>query len=83
MVVQTHPKVSRGPALPSPGRRVVETRSRRAKLHLVTYLVGNALFWILCGAIAVSADHWYWWPLLPSVGWALVLTLHFWHVYRN
>jgi deazaflavin-dependent oxidoreductase (nitroreductase family) len=64
-----------------PQLRVREERRRRARIHLFTYLVGNALFWILWGAISVSTDNWYWWPIIPLGGWAAVLTLHLWHVY--
>ena len=81
IAVQAHPKTARGPAMASPKLRLVETRRRRARLHLFTYVVGNALFWALWAAISVSADHWYWWPVVPLVGWTLVLALHVWHVY--
>jgi len=47
MVLQTHPKLSRGPAPLPPELRVVQARRRRARVHLFTYLVGNALFWTL------------------------------------
>jgi hypothetical protein len=41
----THPKLSRGgPALQPPELRMIEVKRRRARLHLLTYLVGNALF---------------------------------------
>lgn len=80
----TQPKLSRGgPALQPPDLRIVEVRRRRARLHLLTYLVGNALFWTLWGAISLSTDHWYWWPIVPFAGWAVVLALHLWHVYRT
>jgi 2TM domain len=81
MVIQAQPKASRGPALARPELRLIETRRRRAKLHLFTYVVGNALFWTLWGAVSVSAEHSYWWPVVPFVGWTLVLALHVWHVY--
>jgi hypothetical protein len=83
MVLQTHPKLSRGPAPLPPELRVVQARRRRARVHLFTYLVGNALFWTLWASISVSADHWYWWPVVPFVGWVLVLAFHLWHVYRT
>jgi len=83
MVIHAPPKASRGPALPRPPLPVIEARRRRAKLHLFTYLVGNALFWILWSAVSVSADHWYWWPIVPLAGWTLVLALHLWHVFRR
>jgi hypothetical protein len=51
-------------------------------VHLFTYVVGNALFWTLWAAISVRADHWYWWKMVPSVGWAFVLAAHLLHVYR-
>ena len=82
MAVLSHPKPA--PDLP-PGRprlRVIESR-RPATLHLLTYLVGNALFWTLWAAISVTADSWYWWPILPFVGWALVLAAHLRQVYRH
>jgi hypothetical protein len=33
--------------------------SRAARLHLLTYIVGNALFSMLWAAVSVTADHWY------------------------
>ena len=81
MAVQTHPKSTPAVLLQRPEFRVVEVRQRVAQLHLFTYIVGNALFWTLWAAISVTADHWYWWPILPFVAWALVLAAHLWHVY--
>jgi hypothetical protein len=49
---------------------------RRAELHLVTYVIGNLLFWTLWGAISLSTGHWYWWPIVPLAGWTVVLVLH-------
>jgi 2TM domain len=83
VIAQPHPKTARGPATPSPELRLVETRRRRARLHPFTYVVGNAFFWALWGAISVSADHWYWWPVVPLAGWALVLALHLRYAYRS
>jgi len=70
----------RTPTSPRPEARRAR---RRATLHLFTYSVGNAFFWSLWGALSVSADHWYWWPIVPLAGWTLVLALHLWHAYRN
>lgn len=82
MVVQTRPKVTPAP-LPRRELGVLETRRRRvAQVHLFTYIVGNALFWTAWAAISITADHWYWWPVVPFVGWAIVLAAHLWHVYR-
>ncbi len=67
---------------PRPQLRVVERRQRFVRLHLFTYILGNAFFWGLWGAISVSAHPWYWWPVLPSLGWTVVLTLHLWHAGR-
>ena len=83
------PKLTRPPALPParPSRRVsrkppvVDARRRRANLHLFTYIVGSALFWVLWAAISISADTWYWWALVPIVGWTLVLAVHLPHAY--
>ena len=83
MVIQAHPKVSRRPALPRPELRLIESRRGRAQLHLFTYVVGNALFWTLWGAVSISTDRWYWWPVPLFAGWTLVLALHLWHVYRR
>lgn len=83
MVVQAHPEPARRPTSPRPELRRVEATRRRARLHLFTYIVGNALFWSLWGALSVSTDHWYWWPIVPLAGWTLVLALHLWHVYRR
>jgi hypothetical protein len=62
-----------------PELRLIERR-RRADRHLLTYLVGNAIFWTLWAAAFVSADAWYWWLVVPLVGWTIVLALHLWHV---
>jgi hypothetical protein len=83
MVVQHHPHVSPGSTQSRADLRLVEPRRRRAKLHLLTYLAGNAFFWVLWGAISVSADDWYWWPVVPLAGWTLVLALHVWHAFRS
>lgn len=80
MAVQTHPKPAAALAQ-HPALRVLESRRRGAQLHLFTYVVGNALFWTLWAAIWVTADRWYWWPIIPLAGWALVLATHLWHVY--
>jgi 2TM domain-containing protein len=82
MVMQAHPKPSRGPTLPQPELRLIESR-RGAQLHLLTFVVGNALFWTFWGALSISTDRWYWWPVAPLAGWTLVLALHLWHVYRR
>jgi hypothetical protein len=81
MAVQSHRKPA--PVLLSrrPRLRVIEP-TKRPQLHLLTYVVGNALFWTLWAAVWVSADPWYWWPILPLVGWALVLSAYLWHVHR-
>jgi hypothetical protein len=54
-----------------------------ARLHLITYIIGNALFWTLWAAVSVSADRWYWWALVPLAGWTAVLALHLDHVRRT
>ncbi len=73
--MQTRPKPTRRPTVPEPRLGPVEAR-RREKLHLLTFVVGNALAWILWGAISISAEHWCWWPVVPLAGWTLVLVLH-------
>jgi hypothetical protein len=83
MAIHAPPKASRGPALRRAPLPASEARRRRARLHLFTYLVGNALFWGLWGAVSVSADRWYWWPIVPLAGWTLVLGLHLWHAFRR
>jgi hypothetical protein len=82
MSVQTHPNPAPAALPQRPQLRLVEAKQRVAKLHLFTYIVGNALFWTLWAAISVTSDHWYWWPIVPFVGWALVLAAHLWHVHR-
>ena len=89
---QTHPPRSqtsaprpqlRHGAAPAPAElEVIQGRRQRARLHLFTYLVGNALFWTLWGAMSISANDWYWWPVVPFAGWTVGLALHLWHVYR-
>lgn len=71
------------PAEPRPELRLVETRRHAAKVHLWTYVVGNALFWTLWAAISVSTDSWYWWIVVPFLGWTVVLALHLRHAYRR
>ena len=74
------------PGPPAPPRRqpsplhAAERQRRVARLHLVTYLLGNAVFWSLWAAVSISADHWYWWPIVPFVGWTAVLAVHLWRV---
>lgn len=83
MVVQAHPKQAPRPTFERSVLRPVESKRPAAKLHLFTYTVGSALAWILWGAITLSTDHWYWWPVVLLAGWTLVLALHLWHVHRN
>jgi hypothetical protein len=83
MVIRAHPQASHGEALPRPELRLIESGRSGAQLHLFTFVVGNALFWTLLGAVSISADRWYWWPVAPFAGWTLVLALHFWHAYRR
>lgn len=82
MSVQAHP----GPAVVPPRRpelRAIEGGRRSADLDLFTYVVVGAVAWTLWAALTVSADAWYWWPLVPLVGWALVLSAHLRHVHRE
>jgi hypothetical protein len=62
--------------------RVIESRRRVATLDLCTYLIGNAMFWTLWPAVAVTADSRYWRLAVPFVGWTNVLVLHLWLAYR-
>ena len=73
------------PAFPSPKPelRLVEARRHAAKVHLWTYTVGNALFWTLWAAVSVSTDSWFWWIVVPVLGWTVVLALHLRHAYRR
>ena len=75
MTVTSEWRPSRVRGLPATG--VKKVRRRQANLHLFTYVVGNALAWILWAAISISADHWYWWALIPLLGWAIVLGIDF------
>ena len=79
MAVQAHPKPAHA-VLPRPELRVIAASPRKAQLHLLTFLVVNALFWALWAAISVTADRWYWWPIIPFAGWAVVLAGHLWRV---
>jgi hypothetical protein len=72
------PPISAPPPLPAETRR-----QRPADLHLFTYIVGNALFWVSWAAIAISTDHWYWWPIVPFAGWTAVLGIHLAYAMRN
>jgi hypothetical protein len=71
------------PPRPRPELRVVEARRHAAKVHLWTYIVGNALFWTLWAAVSVSTDDWYWWIVVPFLAWTVVLALHLRHAYRR
>jgi hypothetical protein len=62
--------------------RLVGRRRRAAKLHLLTYVVGNASFWLAWAAISATSDPWYWWPAVPFAAWTLMLGAHLWHVFR-
>jgi hypothetical protein len=83
MVIRAHPQASHGEAVPRPELRLIEPAGCEAQLHLFTFVVGNALFWTLSGAVSISADPWYWWLVAPLAGWTLVLALHLWHAYRT
>jgi hypothetical protein len=83
MAVPALEKSVRAPWPPGPELRLIEARRRGARLHLLTYVVGNAFFWVLWSAVSVSADHWYWWATVPLAGWTLVLGLHLWNAYRR
>jgi len=65
-----------------PELRLVESRRQKANLHLLRYILGSAIFWILWAAVSVSADEWYRWLLVPFAGWTILLALHLWHAYR-
>lgn len=80
MSVLAH-KPARPPAHARPQLRLLEPR-QAARLHLLTYTVGSAFFWLLWGAISVAADTWYWWATVSVGGWTLVLGLHLWYALR-
>lgn len=80
MPTQTHVRSAPVGVPRRPELRVVETRRNAARLYLFTSVVGNAIFWVLWAALAVSADTWYWWPIVPLIGWTLVLGGHLRHV---
>jgi hypothetical protein len=82
MAAQSHSKPAPDLLPRRPTLRVIES-TKPAQLHLFTYVVGNAMFWTLWGAICVSADRWHWWPILPFAGWALVLSAYLWHAHRH
>lgn len=77
-VVQRTPVIP--PARRTPTLTAIEGSRHVAPLHLFTYVVGNALFWLAWTATFVSADTWYWWLTVPTAGWTLVLGLHLLHV---
>jgi hypothetical protein len=83
MGATSRPRPTVHPAPARPRLRIVDAKRRGAQVHLLTYLVGSALFWVLWSAISVSAETWYWWALLPLAGWTLVLWLHLRHAYRT
>ena len=65
-----------------PDLRPIGASRTTARLRLFTYIIGTALFWTLWAAISVTAERWYWWTVIPFVGWALVLAAHLWHASR-
>lgn len=83
MSVQAHPRPTVAPPPRRPELRAVEGGRRRAELHLFTYVVVNALAWTLWAALTVTADRWYWWPVVPLAGWTLVLAGHLRHAYHD
>lgn len=82
MALQTHPKPTSAALPQRPELRVIEARRAGGAASSVQYVVGSALFWTLWAAISVTSDRWYWWPIVPFAGWALVLAAHLWHAYR-
>jgi hypothetical protein len=82
MAVHTQPKPA-PIAFRRPELRVIEASPRKAQLHLLTFVVANALFWALWAAISVTAERWYWWPIIPFVGWAVVLAGHLRRAHRR
>ena len=79
--VPTGPPALRAPTPPARGSQP-EARAplqRLAQRDLTTYVVGNAVFWLLWAAISISADHWYWWAAVPLAAWTAVLALHLRH----
>jgi hypothetical protein len=82
MVTQTPRRTAPAGVLRGPEPRRLAARQRAARLHLFTFVVGNALVWALWAAISVTAERWYWWPLVPTLAWALVLAAHLRHAYR-
>lgn len=81
MTVQTQPRPVPVELPPPPELQVIPGGGPAADLHLFTYVVGNALAWVLWAAVSVSADQWYWWLVVPLAGWTLVLALHLWHAH--
>ena len=81
MAVLSHPKPA-PEALPrQPELNLIETTRRRARLHLLAYLVANTVFWTLLVAIS-GAEAWSWWLVAPFAWWTLAVALHLWHAYR-
>ena len=81
MGVVTQPRPARTHHGAKPRLYLVAARRSPTGLHLLTYTVGTALFWVLWAAISISADTWYWWAIVPVAGWTLVLALHLTRAY--
>ena len=75
MAAQTHPNPVSAATPPRARLRVVEGTRQPPRRHLFTYVVVNALCWVLWAALSVSAEPWYWWIAVPLAGWTLVLAL--------
>lgn len=82
MASLAQPRPARPPSRTRPDLRAI-ARRRAARLHLYTYLAGNALFWATWAAVSVTADRWYWWATVPLAGWTLVLGAHLLHAFAR
>jgi hypothetical protein len=60
-------------------RRLAKRRDFRA--HLLAYVLGNALLWLIWGVVYAVSGFWFPWPVFPLFGWGIGLTFHAWDTY--
>ena len=56
---------------------------RMFRVHVMTYLMVNALLIGIWVAIGVGADAWFPWPIFPILGWGVALFFHKQAVYGS
>jgi 2TM domain-containing protein len=58
-------------------------KKREFHIHVTTFVVFNALFWLIWGVVYALTGFWFPWPIFPLAGWAIGLGFHAWDTYGN